>query len=136
MLFSRIALTNEFMNAVLQESCTQEQEHENDCANSADVSFENFYDAPQENVSLLPECRISLDPTDRLIDAIDSLREVVSENTNAQNRLRRHKGLSSAPGNKPITGTGGVLKSDERLKVRKEKVNICFYIITRHLLYC
>ncbi|XP_064647158.1 gamma-aminobutyric acid receptor subunit gamma-3-like isoform X3 [Lineus longissimus] len=126
MLFSRIALTNEFMNAVLQDTqYTQEPDHEpdNDCANSADVSFENFYDAPQENVplSLLPECRISLDPTDRLIDAIDSLREVISENTNAQNRLRRHKGPTT-PGNKPITGTGGLLKSDERLKVRKEKV--------------
>ena len=109
---------------------TEDDEAEEHEHHSHDASSDNFYDAPaaDKDASALPEVRIDLsasdDPQDRLIAAIAALREVIVDNTNVQRTTKRRRGQERAGG-----GGGGNSRSgggqfkDERLKVRKEKVN-------------
>lgn len=128
MLYSRVQLVNEApsrsMNAILQDTYDVQDEEEQ----SNDASFENFYDAPAESTAVLPEVRIDMEPSGRLIDAIESLREVILENTNAHAKSRR-RGRTQPSGGYKQNGSALSLK-DERLKIRKEKVGqsliLCF----------
>ena len=106
------------MNAILQDTYDVQDDEEQ----SNDASFENFYDAQAE--SSLHEVRIDLEPGDRLVEAIESLREVIIENTSVQQKSRRRGGRSSNTGmGGGYKANGGALSlKDERLKIRKEKV--------------
>ena len=124
MLFSRVELLNDlgYMNAILQD--TYDPRDHDDEENSADTTVENFYDAQADNPCLsTSDTRVSIDPTDRLIEAIESLKEVISENTNLHQKNRRRR---VTPGTGQLAKSGGhggaLLKENERLKVRKEKV--------------
>ena len=126
MLYSRVQLVTEpsrstsnfnSMNAILQD--TYEGNDDDDLSNDA-TSCENFYDAQAEAAGH-PDVRIDMEPSVRLLEALETLREVISENTHAQNRHRR-RGRST--GNTTYSGkeSANTIK-DDRLKIRKEKVS-------------
>ena len=134
MLYSRVSLVNDIrlMNAILQD--TYEVHDDDDCSN--DASLDNFYDAPTEGGGL-GEVRINMDPTERLCEAIEGLREVIVDNTSAQAK-RRGGGGGAGGGGRRIQGIPATLyKSsgpmaglkDERLKIRKDKVrqHACYH---------
>ena len=125
MLCSRVQLVNDFrsMNAILQDTYDGQDDYDN----SNDASLENFYDAQTE--SGLHEIRINMEPNDRLIEAIESLREVILENTNAQQKSRRRGRTAPSSANSPMYKANGTILSikDEKLKIRKEKVRLSFY---------
>ncbi|CAH1788352.1 unnamed protein product [Owenia fusiformis] len=90
---------------------------DDDETNSGDLSVENFYDASAEDAKN-NEVRLDLDPTERLIEAIESLRDTISDNTTLHQKQRgRRKVARNTKG-----GPGGLTKADERLKIRKDKV--------------
>ena len=85
------------------------------------------------------EVRINMDPTERLIEAVETLRDAINENTQCQRPRRRGGGPGG--GGRPqsnshshnshqykANGTPQNVK-DERLKIRKEKVRatVVFY---------
>ena len=106
-------------------------------------SLDNFYDALTERdpgaVASLSDIRINMDPTERLIEAIETLREVIVDNTNAQQRPKRRGGGGGAgAGNRggeaaPIYRANGsaINVKDDKLKIRKEKVRHNFCMIRR-----
>lgn len=82
------------------------------------------------------EVRINMDPTERLIEAVETLRDAINENTNCQRPRRRGGGGPGGGGGRPpsnahqhsyskANGTAQNVK-DERLKIRKEKVSSSF----------
>ena len=94
----------------------------------------NFYDASSASTSnqqghpkhqTLPEVCINMDPSERLIEAIEQLKEVIVDNTSAQSKHKRHRGPGGVRGERQSTIGGLPLSAaskDDRLKVRKEKV--------------
>ncbi len=106
---------------------------------SNDTSFDNFYDAQTDTQSGVPEVRINMDPSDRLVEAIDQLRGAVLENTNAQNKSRRGRtSANTAQVQYKSDGTRMTLK-DDKLKIRKEKVSTCiiiYLILLKHEHQC
>ena len=98
----------------------------------------NFYDASSASTShqtgdskrALPEVRINMDPSERLIEAIEQLKEVIVDNTSAQSKHKRHRGPGGGRGGggERQNNLGGLPLSaaskDDRLKVRKEKVSV------------
>ena len=147
MLYSRVTLINDqqnHMNALLQDTYEIHEEDET-CSTGGgtdDVGAENYYDAEAETLGGVgggggggrhcclgldgEDVRINVDPTDRLIEAIENLREVIIDNTNAQQRQRRRPQRSNMAMNK---GSGiPIGLKDERLKVRKEKVGDRFIL--------
>ena len=129
MLYSRIQLVNECkpasnpMNAILQDTYDGQDDEEQ----SNDASFENFYDAQTE--SALPEVRIDMEPSERLCEAIEALREVIMENTSVQKTSRQRRGRSTQSGLQSGYKANGSAMSlkDERLKIRKEKVGTFYF---------
>jgi hypothetical protein len=100
----------------------QDQYVSDDDDASNDASFDNFYDAPSDAQGGLPDVRINMDPQDRLAEAIETLKGVIVENTNAQ-RTHRRKGRSSgSTGPQQYKADGTPVTKDEKLKIRKEKV--------------
>lgn len=160
-MYSRVRLIQELpdtsrMNAMLQDSYDiQDELEEMPEPPSNAPSIDNFYDAQgirepvpgQERErsvgptsTSLPEVRINMHPTERLIEAMESLREVILDNTNAQQKQRRRGGGRGGGGGGGIPpGISNMCKSngtvmnlkDERLKIRRDKVStgkfICDY---------
>lgn len=96
---------------------------------SNDASFDAYYDAMGGDhgtaPSGIPEVRVNLDPSDRLIEAIEQLREVIIENTNTAKGGRR-RGRQAQGSSQPAYRANGAplgLK-DDRLKIRREKVSL------------
>lgn len=124
-----------YMHALLQD--TYDVQDQDDDDNSNDISFDNFYDASEQNLppstggspnlaqrlQAAPEVRIDMEPNERLIEAIESLKEVIMENTNTHNKARR-RGRPTGAGSTPSYKQNGgpVTLKDDKLKVRKDKV--------------
>ena len=112
-----------------------DEDHEDD-DNSNDASMDNFYDAPAESMQgIVPEVRINMDPSDRLIEAIGALREAITENTTATQRQRQRARGPRGSGTTGYKGGGGsspLSLKDERLKIRKEKVSRDFTVFCHH----
>jgi hypothetical protein len=132
---------------VLQDSYEMQDEleemHERGPSNAPSV--DNFYDASGLRSSVdgqdlersvgptstsLPEVRINLHPTERLIEAMEQLREVILDNTNAQQKQRRRGqrssgGCSGGGGGAQAYKSNGTFMNlkDERLKIRRDKVS-------------
>ena len=101
--------------------------------------------APTGSLSQISsEVRINMDPTERLIEAVETLRDAINENTQSQRPRRRGGGPGGGGGRPPsnahqhhhykANGTPQNVK-DERLKIRKEKVshlNMQFAVKTFH----
>ncbi len=143
MLYSRVSMVNEAANAPRTTSCvdgvrsflqeTYDIHEDDEDAHSNDPSLD-FYDAQQEKdpgtIASLSDIRINVDPTERLIDAIESLREVIVDNTNAQKPKRRAgaggAGRGGQGASQPSAGyrpNGNALNvKDDKLRIRKEKV--------------
>ena len=162
MLYSRVQLVNDlssarYMNAaVLQDTydINDDVEELPEVDNHSNApSIDNYYDAQgirepipgQERErsvgptsTSLPEVRINLDPTEKLIDAMEALREVILDNTNAQQKQRRRgRGGGGGGGG---GGAGHTYKAngtplnvkDERLKIRRDKVSADNIILIIH----
>ncbi|KAK2151358.1 hypothetical protein LSH36_366g04032 [Paralvinella palmiformis] len=138
MLYSRVQLLQctQPVNASVSRQDTydvqDDVDDEDDDRRSHDASVDNFYDALAERdpgaVASLSDIRINMDPTDRLIDAIEMLREVIVDNTNAQQRSKRRPGAGQqgtrAGVTAPIYRANGsaINLKEEKLKIRKEKL--------------
>ena len=133
MLYSSFPIVNfasHQMNAFLQDTYDVHDD-EGHCHGSHDANvndaghqtsqLHNYFDAnapPPEKCTSLPEVRINVDPTERLIEAIEALRDVVVENTSAQQKQKKRGGRGGGRSGQPLN------VKDERLKVRKEKVSV------------
>lgn len=132
MLYSRVQLVTEpsratssshhSMNAILQDTYDV-HDYDDDVASNDATSCDNFYDAETE--AGLAEVRLNMDPSMRLIEALETLREVITENTNVHGRRRRGRSSAANYGGKGDGATGGI--KDDRLKIRKEKVGQVVY---------
>ena len=151
--------TTTHRNAILQDVYDIDDEDDD---HSNEVSLDNFYDAQGERIRgesserdggpgrgdreklSLPDVKVSSsgDPTDRLIEAIESLREVIIDNTYAsqKGKKRGQGGGGSNPDRhqtaSPRYKANGTVMSvkDERLKIRKDKVGELKLIYTTHLI--
>lgn len=96
-------------------------------ASSASTSHQHGPGGGSDTTAVLPEVRINMEPSDRLIDAIEQLKDVIVENTSAQAKNKRHRGPGGTR-NERHNNNGGLpmssVNKDDRLKVRKEKVRI------------
>lgn len=107
---------------------------DNDSNDSNDASVD-FYDAPEGAMSgtrlardplSLPSVRVNMDPQERLIEALEALREVVVENTNTKAAKMRPRPPPPRPKDGMKLGSPTSPK-DERLKIRKSKVSVLSY---------
>ncbi|ELU17486.1 hypothetical protein CAPTEDRAFT_215264 [Capitella teleta] len=148
-MYSRVRLIQtvpKTSRVVLQDSYEMQDEleelHEVPDQPSNAPSVDNFYDAPglRDSVAAqddlersvgptstsLPEVRINLHPTERLIEAMEQLREVILDNTNVQQKQRRRGartgGGGPGGGGPPNYKSNGTVNlKDERLKIRRDK---------------
>jgi hypothetical protein len=118
--------------SVSQDTYDTHDDEEED-THSHDASLDNFYDALTERdpgaIASLSDIRINMDPTERLIEAMETLREVIVDNTNAQHRPKRRGGGGTAGNRQGVTAPvyrangSAVIVKDDKLKIRKDKVS-------------
>ena len=102
--------TNRYMNAILQD--TYDVNDDDDAGDAggdhSDVAID-FFDAPTMfGERLVAPDDANADPTDKLIHAIQALRDVIVDNTNAQRNVRsRRSGGGAITGGGGGTGMGG-----------------------------
>ena len=106
-------------------------------------AFDNYYDAQgggdagqsssaADSKQVIPEVRVNLDPSDRLIEAMETLREVIVENSNIAKGggRRRGRGGQAQGSAQPYRANGTPMgMKDDRLKIRREKVGLHFLVI-------
>ena len=117
-------------------------DEEDDPVHSNAPSLDNIYESHREDggdtkcpagsVRSLPEVKINMDPTERLIEAVESLREAIVENTSIahRQRSRRKAGAGRVTSGMPsLSRANGMpmLGKDEKLRIRKEKVSVMFF---------
>ena len=123
------------MNAILQDTYDVNDDGGGH-SSGGDVAID-FFDAPTMfGERLVATDDAEADPTEKLIHAIQALRDVIIDNTNVQQRLRARRsgggcgGATSAGGG--IAGSGARVTrnhktnnmfKDERLKIRSQKVS-------------
>ncbi len=125
------------MNAILQD--TYDVNDDGGGHSSGDVAID-FFDAPTMFAERLvaTDDADNDDPTEKLIHAIQALRDVIIDNTNVQQRLRARRAGGggggcggSAAASAGIAGPGRAGRNhktnnmfkDERLKIRSQKVS-------------
>lgn len=123
--------------------------HDDEDDHSNAPSMDNLYEAGMEgsvppvgsgSVRSLPEVKIDMDPTERLIEAVESLREAIIQNTSMtqRQRSRRKAGAgrvtSGMPSLNRANGMPMLGSKDEKLRVRKEKVGNITYLLLPFLI--
>jgi len=99
-----------------------DDDDEDACSNDA-PSTADYFDAPADASDIkASECKLDMEPSMRLINALENLREVITENTKTHTTVKRRPGAGGQTRKQETQkGPDGVPK-DDRLKVRKEKV--------------
>ena len=124
------------MNAILQDTYDVNDD-DGGGHSSGDVAID-FFDAPTMFAERLvaTDDADTDDPTEKLIHAIQALRDVIIDNTNVQQRLRARRagGGAGCGGSAAASGIAGPGRTgrnhktnnmfkDERLKIRSQKVS-------------
>lgn len=110
-----------------KEDCYDIDDDEEDAVSNDAPSTADYFDAPTEASNIQPsDIKLDMEPSVRLITALENLREVITENTKTHTTVAKRRPGAGGQAQKQERTSGAKgpdgLPKDDRLKIRKEKV--------------